>query len=212
MNNAKQTLTQEQIEAIRKQDLKESKISHGNHNIATNAFIIRETYRLFAELAGIKNPTAHLYKYLNCTDKSYDKIIALEGFPNKIREGLLELGVPKNCLRKDHATLLTMSEALLDACYNKLDNKMTLLAFREILKTNLLYVADKNNLMLIVLANQMVRKVYNSLETPENRVADFFNALAEFDMSEADMKQKDLYNNLVKIAESYIYDNYDTDN
>ena len=31
MNNAKQTLTQEQIEALRKQDLKESKISHGNH-------------------------------------------------------------------------------------------------------------------------------------------------------------------------------------
>lgn len=206
------TISQEEYEKNRKQDIAEAKIKHNNHNIGMNALVIRECYTLVAKKAGIPNATKNLYDYLKCTPSEYDKLVSSTSCSKSIIEGLIALGVPANCMRTDHATLLKMSDAVEQICYDyslsdKKDVEDTPLKnFRQLLEINLLTVPDKENLFLLTIASQMVKMVYNAMETPTDRVADFFSALAEIDIDGSDFKQKDLFNELVSIAESYVDD------
>ena len=151
--------------------------SHNStQNLKDNLAVIREAYLILSEQQYIPDAESKFYSFLNTTKEIYDKSIANGIIDQNLKRNLLSSGIPKSCFDSKHNYLLYMSEAASNACQYAETNQSL---FHALLETNLLYVPNGDNALLLLLIRQMCRRIIEEQLSPSDRMEQFKSLLSE---------------------------------
>ena len=130
--------------------------------ISANYFIVRELYKLFAEIDDVGNALEKFYSYLNISEQDYQNIIDTGIADNKaLAEKLIPFQFPANMFRGDNPTYITMDKSIINEINYYLKNgknNMDYQIFLTFLRLQILYVNRPENISLVF-------PVYNLLHT-----------------------------------------------
>lgn len=145
-------------------------------NLQDNLTVIREAYLILSKQQYIPDAENKFYTFLNTTKEIYDESISNGIIDQNLKQNLLLAGIPKSCFDSKHNYLLYMSEAIYNACQYAESNPPL---FHALFETNLLYVPNGDNALLLLLVRQMCRRIIEEHLTPSERMEQFKTLLSE---------------------------------
>lgn len=205
--------------------------------ISCNALLLRESCKIIAEsmdIGGKKFPQK-LYKFLGCSNASYDHFVKNGHIGKDVKQLFINFGIPKKCFDKNDAVLISttpeIKELLFklhdlkfksdsDTHFNEVENinsetdlneietvNSVTKTFIDALKDYFFVENPSSNNVLFTSCKKIVQGVYESaIYSPEISEA-LFDLLEEMELDGTNFKYKDMKKQLEEIANSYYENN-----